>query len=209
MPASLRLLELPPSPNNIKVRIALGYKGLAFERETVDPGDRSRVIEASGQPLTPVLLHGDHSLFDSGAILRYLDANFRDTPALFSTDREEMRAIERWESIARGKLMEPIAMVFAQAFAAEADASQLEAACQLLHERSAPIEEQLSQGPWLVGDRMTAADITAAATVLYATRRPGSGGGQPLVEFLLQNLQIGDSREQTCQWVERVMEHDC
>lgn len=209
MTEPLRLLELPPSPNNIKVRIALNYKGLPFEREAINPADRSRVIEATGQPLTPALLHGNRALFDSGAILRYLDANFRDTPALFSADSEEMRSIERWEDLAQGELTEPISMGFAQAFADEIDTPKIDAACRLLNQRTAGLEEQLSESTWLVGNRMTAADVTVAATILYGARPPGNGKAHPVVEFLLQHLQIGDSRTHTCQWVERVMEHDC
>ena len=45
MPADLTLHELTGSPNNVKVRIALGFKGLSYERKpiTMDgfPGNRS------------------------------------------------------------------------------------------------------------------------------------------------------------------------
>ncbi len=40
-------------------------------------------MRISGQHLTPVIEHGEVVLFDSAAILRYLDAAFRETPPLF------------------------------------------------------------------------------------------------------------------------------
>ena len=80
--------------NNFKVRIALGFKGIGHRFETIDPSDRAALVEMSGQPFTPIMVHGDTTLFDSAAILRFLEANFLDTPKLFSSDYGTMRLIE-------------------------------------------------------------------------------------------------------------------
>ena len=53
--------------NNIKVRVALGFKEIPYEFRTIDPADRSEIVRLSGQHLTPVLVHGDRVLFDSAA----------------------------------------------------------------------------------------------------------------------------------------------
>ena len=71
--------------NNFKVRVALGFKGIDYRFETIDPADRAGLVELSGQPFSPVMTHGDLVIFDSGAIMRYLEANFQDTPPLFTT----------------------------------------------------------------------------------------------------------------------------
>lgn len=83
----LRFFELTPSPNNIKVRMALRFKGIDFEQVIVDPMDRAPVIEVSGQELTPVIEDRGIVLNDSEAILQYLDANYPDTPRLFPRER--------------------------------------------------------------------------------------------------------------------------
>ncbi len=83
----LRFWELTPSPNNIKVRMALRFKGIDFEQIIVDPLDRAPVIEVSGQELTPVIEDRGIVLNDSEAILQYLDANYPDTPRLFPRER--------------------------------------------------------------------------------------------------------------------------
>ena len=44
--------------NNLKVRVALLHKGIEHEFRTIDPADRSKVREVSGQFLTPVMVHG-------------------------------------------------------------------------------------------------------------------------------------------------------
>ena len=114
MSQSLKLYDLTPSPNNIKVRCALAYKKLSYERILVDPANREAVVKVSTQPLTPTLLHGDTVVFDSYAILRYLDANFPETPRLFSTDRPTLKSIEAWELYARTDVGPGISMAFGQ-----------------------------------------------------------------------------------------------
>ena len=92
--------------NNIKVRLALTYKGLPFEFKTIEPSDREEVNRVSGQFLTPTMVDGDVVLFDSGAILRYLDANYPETPKLFGSSHASngrsrtgsCSAVGRWPS---------------------------------------------------------------------------------------------------------------
>ena len=56
--------------NNFKVRVALGFKGIDYRFETIDPSDRAGMVKISGQPFTPVMVHGDVVMFDSAAIVR-------------------------------------------------------------------------------------------------------------------------------------------
>ena len=71
--------------NNMKVRVALGFKQIPYEFRTIDPAQRGEIVRLSGQRLTPLMQHGDRVLFDSAAILRYVEANFRDRPPLFGS----------------------------------------------------------------------------------------------------------------------------
>ncbi|MGH2394904.1 MAG: glutathione S-transferase N-terminal domain-containing protein, partial [Candidatus Limnocylindria bacterium] len=63
------LLEFHRSPNSVKVRVALGYKGLEYEIREMMAADRAPMIEAAGWPLVPILLDGDVVMRDSAAIL--------------------------------------------------------------------------------------------------------------------------------------------
>lgn len=94
----LRFFELAPSPNNLKVRLALRFKGIPFEAVAVDAFDRSHVIEASGQELTPVISDRGIVLNDSEAILHYLDANYRGRPRLAASDRAGRKECDAWKS---------------------------------------------------------------------------------------------------------------
>ena len=215
MPEKLKFYDLRRSPNNVKVRIALNYKGLAYETVPVPitsfpppPQDRAEVIRVSGQPLTPVLVHGDRAVFDSAAILRYLDANFRDSPPLFSTDRGTMQEIERWEWFARGDLTGPVGICFHQAFADKVDSIEIQRACEQLNELAGRIEKQLEKTEWLVGHRMTAADVTAAPVVCLGMLPKELGQEGPIVKFFVDNLDLGADRARTRAWVQKVMEFD-
>ncbi len=210
MTEAVRLHELPPSPNNIKVRLGLAYKGIAYEScpIAIDDSGRSKLVELSGQPLSPVLEHGDRVVFDSSAILRYLDANFRSGPGLFAETRERVHEIEGWESYARKDLGEPVGMTFGQAFAPEADPAVLERASQMLGAATARVEERLKSSQWLVGDSMTAADVIAAPCVLYGMLPRSWVETFPFTAFFMENLKLGESRERTRDWVARCMALD-
>jgi len=152
--------------NNLKVQVALRYKRIEHEFRTIDPADRAKVIEVSGQFLTPVMVHGTTVLFDSAAILRYLDANFPQTPKLFGRDRVEQWAIEDWERFGRGPLAEPMMRIVHARLAGLAvdDALRAHAARDL-----ATAVERLAHAlvgrSWLVGESMSAADITCGAVI--------------------------------------------
>jgi glutathione S-transferase len=208
----IRLHEIPPSPNNTKIRVALGYKKLAYERIPLNidqyPGDRTEIIKVSRQPLTPVLIHGDHVMFDSASILRYLEANFPDTLPLFSGDWETMRAIEEWERMGRYKFSDPVSIIFDQASRPEKDPDACRGASELMHDLSGPVESQLAQTPYLITDRLTAADITVAAYVFLSILPAKAAEASPIVRFFRENLTLGDDRKRTREWVMKVMAHD-
>lgn len=208
--SDLKLYDLPPSPNNMKIRIALNYKGLPFERFAVDPMDQERrqILELSGQPLTPVLVHGDRVVCDSAAILRYLDTNFRDTPPLLFPDRPTAIAADKLEKWARGPLTEPTSMVFGQAFAETPDLDVCRRASELMNQVTAEIEERLGAADWLIGDRMSFVDVTAAPAVFYSMLPEAAAAHHPIVKFFYDNLHLGEGRERTRDWCSRVMSYD-
>jgi maleylacetoacetate isomerase len=87
--AVLRVYRIPFSTNVERVALAAAYKGLALDWIDVDPRDRSFVVEASGQELVPVLDHDGRIVFDSTAILFYLD-ELQPEPKLFRTPEIEL-----------------------------------------------------------------------------------------------------------------------
>jgi len=213
MSTNVTLHEITGSSNSVKVRIALSYKGLEYNREAVEldsfPGDRSSIVAISRQPRLPVLQHGETVVFDSSAILRYLEANFPDTPPIFSDDHATLGEIEGWELFARSQISEPLVMMFGELFAPEPDADVVARANEMLNERTATIEDRLGHGDYLVDDRLTAADIACAAP-LYLADLPAEAATEdnPMDTFFHKNLTLGEGRPQTTEWVRRVMAYD-
>ena len=181
--------------NNMKVRVALGYKGIDYEFRTIDRADREEIVRISGQHLTPVLVHDGRVTFDSGAILRYLDTSFPDTPKLFGDTHAEQWAIEDWELFARAVLAGPMMeVVHHKVSGGEVDAPMFERCAGAFVEAVARLAEGLSDREWLVGDRMTAADITAAC-VMHRIRAT-------------ELFPTPQSAEGLTDWIERVVRHD-
>lgn len=207
------LYDLWPSTNNMKVRIALKYKGISYRTVPVEMTDRvrSELVELSGQPLTPVIQHGDSVVFDSAAIIRYLEANFPATPKLFSTDRARMQEIEKLETSARYELSRPLYAVFGEMMkmmeGGAPDTAACEQASAQVHELTADLEARLQDKPFLLGDTMTAADVTAAPAIFYAMLPDGVVAKMPPLAFFKQHFNLGEGRDRTRDWCMRVMQY--
>jgi len=156
--------------NNMKVRVALGFKDIPYEFRAIEPADRTEIVRLSGQHLTPVLVHGDRVLFDSAAILRYLEANFRNRPPLFGSSHGEQWAIEDLELFARTTLAGPMMEIVHHRVSGGTVDDEMQARCAgAFAGAAATLIEKMAGRDWLVGDRMSAADVTAAP-VMYRIR---------------------------------------
>jgi glutathione S-transferase len=157
--------------NNMKVRVALGFKEIPYDFRTIDPADRTEIVRLSGQHLTPVMVHGDRVMFDSAAIMRYLEASFRDRPPLFGTSHREQWEIEDLELFARAILAGPMMEIVHHRVAGGTVDDAMRARCAgAFAEAAGTLIDRLKGREWLVGDRMSAADVTAAA-VIYRVRK--------------------------------------
>lgn len=211
--SQVTLYELPPSPNNVKVRAALGYKGIDYRSELVNPMDRSAAIAAYGVGLTPGLRWGDVRLYDSHAILRLLDLNFAG-PRLYPEDVDALREVEGWERWARNEGFNGLGAPFAMALGrAEHDEAVITAARGEVTANSRRLEEALADRKWLVGDAMTAADICAASRAVLicppeAIRAAVVAAEVPVWPFLFEHCAVEEDRPRTRAFVERVLQHD-
>lgn len=78
----LKLLHFEDCPFCDKVRLSLKRMGLGYDGEIIEPDDRRRVEQVSGQRLVPVLCDEDRVIPDSTRILRYLIARYGDSAML-------------------------------------------------------------------------------------------------------------------------------
>ena len=204
-----RLLQFRRSPNSIKVRIALGAKGLAYEAEEMMAADRAPMIEAAGWPLVPILIDGGVVMRDSAAILHYLEANYRE-PSLTPRSRDEIRSAERIVAVVVPEILGLRASIESeiQKPEAERDAAAAERVRRGIVAALERLDERLASRTWLVGDAMSMYDVILACE-LIPTRAPAEFVAQsPLWRYMDANLRIAAERPNVDAWVARVIAHD-
>jgi glutathione S-transferase len=108
------------SPYCWRIKMALIHKGLPFDTIPWRFTDKD-VIAFSGQTRVPVLVDGDHVVFDSWTIATYLEDTNPDRPSLFGGDggRAAARFVNAW---ADGVLVAGIARLIAADIFANIDA---------------------------------------------------------------------------------------
>jgi len=85
------------SPYCWRTKLGLMHKGLPFETIPWRFTDKN-AIAFSGQGRVPVLIDGDHVVFDSWTIATYLEETYADRPSLFGGDggRAVTRFVNAW-----------------------------------------------------------------------------------------------------------------
>ncbi len=204
------LLEFHRSPNSVKVRVALGYKGLEYQVREMMAADRAPMIEAAGWPLVPILLDGQVVMRDSAAILHYLEANYRDAPGLTPAHRQDILAAEAL----LGNLNPEILRIQwsledeIRKDEAERDLARIREARSSLRAGLERLDDRLSTQPWLVGDGMSIYDIILACNLLPTRPPPRFVEQSPLWRFFAEHFRLAGERPAVEAWIDRVIAHD-
>ena len=158
------------SPFVRKVLVFAAEKGLELQSQAVGIGDQNPEFRAASPfGKMPALVDGDFGLADSSAIIHYLEAKCPD-PSLIPADPRQRGQVIWYEEFADTMLMGCLAKMFFNRVVAPvflkrggdlalADKAEREEWPPLLDylERSLPIDG------YLVGDRLTLADIAVAS----------------------------------------------
>lgn len=168
------LYQDPRAPNPRRVRIFLAEKQLSYQTVEVLIADRAHQTEAykikNPLSLLPVMEFADGKVLrESMAICRYLE-ELHPTPNLFGADAWERAQVEQWNRHAELELLYPIAQVFRNTNPfwqgrIEQAPDFGEIMRKLVTERFAWLNTELSQRPYLAGERFTVADITLLCAI--------------------------------------------
>ena len=157
----IQLYGTPRSGNTHKVRMALTFLGLPWDEQLTDAAARQSDAFRALTPMAqiPGLIEGEVRLRDSQAILAYLAARHRPGDWDGHTP-EERSAIALWLSHAANEIANgPATLRLARQFATPIAEEQ----AQAVTARFLPvIEAHLAAHRWLVGDRLTIADLAAS-----------------------------------------------
>ncbi|WP_171003856.1 glutathione S-transferase N-terminal domain-containing protein [Sphingopyxis sp. L1A2A] len=163
----IQLHGTPRSGNTHKVRMALTFLGLPWNEQPTDAAARKSDAFRALTPMAqiPFFIDGDFHLRDSQAILAYLAARHRpgDWDGYTAEERGEIGV---WLSHAANEIANgPATLRLARQF----DILIAEAHAQAVTARFLPvIEAHLAQRRWLVGDRLTIADLAVSPYLALA-----------------------------------------
>ena len=186
------LYDSPVSGNCYKVRLLLAQLGIPYERRAMDVVDRSNRREVLGD-LNPALrvptlvLDDGRALGESGAILWYFGEDTRFVPQ----DRYERAQVLQWMFFEQYDHEPAIAVArFWLAYSGRAEdfADRLPERKAAGQRALAAMDDHLNGRNYLVGDRLTLADLA-----LYAYTHVAHEGGFDLAPY----PAVGD-------WLERV-----
>lgn len=205
-----RLLEFHRSPNSVKVRVALEYKGLEYETEEMYSADREPIVRAGGWPLVPILIDGAVRMRDSAAILHYLEANYRDAPSLTPGSRDEILAAEVLLANVTPDIRRAQWSVQPeiQKSAEERDTERIAAARHALVASLSRLEARLADREWLVGDSMSLYDVILGCNLIPARPPRGFVETSAIYRFFDQYMRVDDERPRVAAWVDRVLAYD-
>lgn len=164
----MKLHGHPQSSSCRKVLMAFAEKGHDVELVVVDLFARANRtpshLELHPFGLVPVLEDGDFRLFESRAILRYLDGRL-GPPSLVPNDARERARMDESMSVDQSYVAPNLRMLAIERLLRKRDglparADYVETAEQGLRDAFAAIDATLAKRTWLAGDTFTLADIS-------------------------------------------------
>ncbi len=184
------LYGIPLSPFVRKVCFAMAEKNIDYDLDPVAPfpphNQSPEFLAVSPLGKIPALRDGDFTISDSSVIINYLDRKHPEIN-LLPQDAEDCARALWFEEFADTKLIETIGPIFFNRIVKptilkqEPDQAVIDATLEALPERFDYLEAQLTNGDFLVGDRLSLADVAigsmlrthqVAGETIDATRWP-------------------------------------
>jgi len=166
---SIKVYGVPPSTFTRAVLMGCREKGIDYELVPTFPGTVG-ALNPFGK--IPAMTHGELTLFESSAILRYLDNAFPG-PKLWTADARAAAVVDQWVGAACDSLLNSAQRYMAARFnflpvPAEMTKKYLDKTREVL-----PVfNRQLGQTRYIAGEALTAADLVAAPPFFYFPEIP-------------------------------------
>ena len=194
------------SPFAWRVMLTLEVKGLAYQSKLLEfsKGDNKAqsYLQLNPRGKVPTLKDGDFVIYESLAIISYLDSKYPNPP-LFGKTPEETGLI--WQALlecesymvgAGDKVVRPI--FFGKALD---KTEEIQQAAQTLRNELKLIDECLTSSQWLVGKTISAADIGVFPLIQLLLRAASKEAAQP---FNLGLLPLAQTFPNVARWVQRI-----
>jgi glutathione S-transferase len=207
--------SIPGSPFGRAVLATLEEKGARYRLSPVAPGTMRTPEHLSRHPFgrIPVLEHNDFELYESQAILRYLD-RVLPTPALTPGDARAAARMDRAMNVNDWYLFQGVGNVIGfhrlvrQRFLGlPPDEAAIEAAMPQAHAVFKELARLLGEQPYFAGDTVSLADLLIAPQLSFLTLTPEwsvLGGPQANIVDWLGRMEARPSLQATT--LDRVVE---
>jgi glutathione S-transferase len=188
-----------------RVLLALEHKRLAWRSHLMQPEFHEhkspQMLAMNPRGRLPVLRDGDYVVFESLAVLYYLERKYPQQP-LFGGSAEEgaviMRVINEFQAYIEGDLMRLVTELQAPV---PRFGEPLTRAMHTVAREARTIEARLSKGDWIVGDAPSAADIAIYPCIRLLHRALLRPGAQELASrFLPAEVHY----PQLARWLQRM-----
>ncbi|MDA5564206.1 glutathione S-transferase [Cobetia sp. MMG027] len=189
--APIRLFRNPKSGHCHRVELMLALLGIPYETIDLDMANgahkASEFLKISPFGQVPAIEDNGVFLSDSNAILVYLTHRYDGEQRFMPSDSLAAAEVQRWLSVAAGEIASgPCAARLVTVFGAPFDHEQTIARAHALF---AVMESHLDQRHYLVGERLTLADIAGYSYIAHAPEGGVGLGGYPNIRGWLARVE--------------------
>jgi glutathione S-transferase len=167
---AIKIYGVPPSPFTRAVRLACREKGIDYELVPTRPGETAPL-----NPLgkIPMMKHGDFTLYESPAIVRYVDRTF-EGPPLWPEDTKGSSLCDQWLSVVCDSMVQTaLAGVIAPRFGIIPGTEEgIQAALKRSVKVVGIFDKQLADHRFLAGEQVSAADLFLVPIFFYFPEIP-------------------------------------
>jgi glutathione S-transferase len=167
---AIKIYGVPPSPFTRAVRLACREKGVDYELVPTRPGETAPL-----NPLgkIPMMKHGDFTLYESPAIVRYVDRTF-EGPPLWPEDTKGSSLCDQWLSVVCDSMVQTaLAGVIAPRFGIIPGTEEgIQAALKRSVKVVGIFDKHLADHRFLAGEQVSAADLFLVPIFFYFPEIP-------------------------------------
>jgi len=195
--ATIKIYGVPPSTFTRTACLAAHEKGIDYELVPMRPSDLGALNPFKK---IPVLQHGDLTLYESTAILRYFDRTFPG-PKLWPADSRQAALCDQYVSAVCDSMVNSALRYLANHFGFLPVPQEMADKYLAKAKEVVPVfDRRLGQSRYLVGDSLTAADLFLAPIVFNFPAVPGLkeiGEASPNIDRWMREMSARPSMQAT------------
>ena len=171
----MKLYYYPASSSSRKVRVTAALLGIRLEEQLIDltAGEHKKpeYLRVNPNGLVPTLQDGERVLWESNAIIQYL-ADLKPENNLLPREPMARADITRWQCWEQAHWVPALVIVirenvFKPLWGQSADSSEIKRGEEAIHKVAPVLDAHLKERSYLVGDRLSLADISVGAILMY------------------------------------------